>query len=58
MNQPLTEALLQNLVEENQADGALILVNVGGKVVTASVGKMDFSQTLTAFASACAQASS
>ena len=44
MNQIKTQApsLLKNLVEESQADGAILLLNVGGQVLHASIGKLDF----------------
>ena len=59
MNQIKTQApsLLKNLVEESQADGAILIFSVGGQVFHAHVGKMDFPQTLTAFAQACAETS-
>ena len=38
--------------------GGVILLSVGGEVVSISLGKMDFTKTLTAFASACAKTSS
>ena len=60
MTQAKTQAtsLLKNLVDENNAEGGMILLSVGGEVVSISLGKMDFTKTLTAFASACAKTSS
>jgi len=48
-------SLLKNLVEENQADGALLIFSVGGQVSHVHVGMMDFPQTLTVFAKSCAE---
>ena len=47
--------MLQSLAEESQADGAILLLNVGGQVLHASIGKLDF-KSLTAFSQACRDA--
>ena len=48
--------MLQSLAEESQADGAILLLNVGGQVLYASIGKLDFTQSLAAFSQACRDA--
>jgi len=48
--------MLQELANESRADGAILLLNIGGKVVHATVGALDFAQSLTAFAKACSEA--
>ena len=55
-HQATPSSMLQELANESRADGAILLLNIGGKVVHATVGALDFAQSLTAFAKACSEA--